>query len=189
MPNFTKQAIQTSFRKLLNEQPLSKITVRSIVEDCGINRNSFYYHYQDIPALIEEIITESADGLIRQYPRIDSLEECVDTAIHVMLSRKKAILHIFNSVSRDIYERYLMRCCAYIITTYCETAFADSLMNEEDRKLLRHFLTLELFGASLDWVSRGMPEDALQDLHRLLSLCAGLDQEIIRRSAENEPSA
>ncbi len=52
MPNFTKQAIKDSFLKLLNQQPLSKISVRSIVEDCGINRNSFYYHYQDIPALL-----------------------------------------------------------------------------------------------------------------------------------------
>ena len=55
MANFTKQAIRTSFMKLLNEKPLGKISVRDIVEDCGINRNSFYYHYQDIPALISEI--------------------------------------------------------------------------------------------------------------------------------------
>ena len=55
-------------------------------------------------------------------------------------------------------------------------------MHEEDRDLLLRFLTLELFGASLDWVSRGMPEDALQDLHRIISLFDGLHEEIIRRS-------
>ena len=53
MPNFTKQAIKASFWKLLNQQPLSQISVRTIVEDCGINRNSFYYHFQDIPSMIE----------------------------------------------------------------------------------------------------------------------------------------
>ena len=58
MPSFTKQAIKMSFMKLLSEQPLNKISVRSIVEECGINRNSFYYHFQDIPALMEEIIVE-----------------------------------------------------------------------------------------------------------------------------------
>lgn len=182
MPNFTKQAIKASFWKLLNEQPLSKITVRSIVEDCGINRNSFYYHYQDIPSLIEEIFTESADALIQKYPRIDSLEECVDTAFHFMLSNKKAILHTFHSVSRDVYEQYLMRCCDYIVTTYCGTAFGSSPMRAEDRSLMLRFLKLELFGASLDWVSRGMPEDSLQDIHRILSLFDGLHEELIRRS-------
>ena len=72
MPNFTKQAIKDSFLKLLNQQPLSKISVRSIVEDCGINRNSFYYHYQDIPALLGEIIQDEVDMLIEQYPTISS---------------------------------------------------------------------------------------------------------------------
>ena len=64
MPNFTKQAIKASFWKLLNQQPLSQISVRTIVEDCGINRNSFYYHFQDIPSMIEEMIMDEANALI-----------------------------------------------------------------------------------------------------------------------------
>lgn len=35
MANFTKKAIRDSLVKLLNEKPLSKITVRDIVDDCG----------------------------------------------------------------------------------------------------------------------------------------------------------
>lgn len=42
MPNFTKQAIKASFIKLLEERPNSQVSVRTICEDCGINRNSFY---------------------------------------------------------------------------------------------------------------------------------------------------
>ena len=48
MSAYTKQAIKKSFLKLLNERPLSQVTVKAIVEDCGINRKSFYYHDQDI---------------------------------------------------------------------------------------------------------------------------------------------
>ena len=69
MPNFTKMAIKASFMKLIAEQPLSKITVRSIVDDCGINRNSFYYHYQDIPTLMEEIVKDDVDALIKDIRR------------------------------------------------------------------------------------------------------------------------
>ena len=54
MPNFTKKAIQETFITLLDERPLNKITVKDIVETCGINRNSFYYHFEDLPALLEE---------------------------------------------------------------------------------------------------------------------------------------
>ena len=62
MSSFTKNAIKSSFLKLLEEKPLSQITVKMIVEDCGINRNSFYYHYADIPALMEEIAHDDAEG-------------------------------------------------------------------------------------------------------------------------------
>ena len=44
---------------LLETKALSKITVQDIADACEINRNSFYYHFQDIPALIEEIIMEA----------------------------------------------------------------------------------------------------------------------------------
>ena len=61
MASFTKQAIRESFLRLLDEYPLRDITVKMIVETCGINRKSFYYHYQDIPALLEEIVMEGMD--------------------------------------------------------------------------------------------------------------------------------
>ena len=38
MPNFTKRAIKEAFVALLDERPLNKITVKDVVEACGINR-------------------------------------------------------------------------------------------------------------------------------------------------------
>ena len=61
MPSFTRRAIMESFLKLLDARPLNKITIKDIVEECGINRNTFYYHFQDIPDLIEAIAKEESD--------------------------------------------------------------------------------------------------------------------------------
>ncbi|HBY72506.1 MAG TPA: TetR family transcriptional regulator, partial [Lachnospiraceae bacterium] len=58
---------------LLNERPLNRITVKDIVEDCGINRNSFYYHFEDMSSLVEEIMMEEADKIIDKYGSINSL--------------------------------------------------------------------------------------------------------------------
>ena len=55
MASFTRKAIMDSFMKLVDQRPISKITIKDIVEDCGVNRNTFYYHFADIPALIEAI--------------------------------------------------------------------------------------------------------------------------------------
>ena len=75
MSNFTKIAIQQSFLRLLSQRSITKITVKDIVEDCGINRNSFYYHFQDLPQLLETVIIESADEIISRIPESFSLEE------------------------------------------------------------------------------------------------------------------
>ena len=44
MSSFTKEVIIKTLFELLNEKPLAKITVKDIVERCGVNRNTFYYH-------------------------------------------------------------------------------------------------------------------------------------------------
>lgn len=56
--NRTKKVISDAFWQLLEEKPYNKITVQNIVEYCQINRNTFYYHFQDIPALAEYSIKE-----------------------------------------------------------------------------------------------------------------------------------
>ena len=175
MPNFTKKAIKDSFWKLLNEQPLSQISVREIVEECGINRNSFYYHFQDIPSLVEEIVMDAATALI----------QAVEAAFHFTLDNKKAVLHICNSINRNIYEQYLMRICEYIVATYFDTVFSNENIDEEARQTIILFIKCELFGLSIDWINTGMNENAITKLKHILTLCSGMADEMVKRCREN----
>ena len=114
MPNFTKLAIQQSFLRLLSQRPITKITVKDIVEDCGINRNSFYYHFQDLPQLLETVIIESADEIISRIPESFSLEEGLTTVLERLVENKRAIRNIWASPDRAFYEQNLMRVCNYV---------------------------------------------------------------------------
>lgn len=184
MANFTQKAIKESFLKLLTERPLNKITVRDIVEDCGINRNSFYYHFQDIPTLLEEIITEETTRIIEKYPTISTLEECFQTAFEFALHNQKAIFHIYNSVNRDVFERELLKLCDSVVQTYVRTVFEPGIMNESDAAVLTRFIKCELFGLTIEWMNAGMNPDAIHDLTRVVELCKGLSDELIRRSGK-----
>ncbi len=186
MSNFTEQAIKTTFIKLLNKQPLNKITVKNIVEECGINRNSFYYHFQDIPTLMEEIIKENVDNLIAKYSTISSFEECFTVAFNFALENKQAMKHIYNSVNRDIYEAYSMKLCEYVVTNYLNTVFGNSFTSEYDKTVAIRFLKCELFGLSIDWINNGMKDDAIDEIKYITKLCHGFSDEIIKRSASLE---
>ena len=185
MANFTQKAIKESFIKLLNEKPLNKISVKDIVEECGINRNSFYYHFQDIPTLIEEIITEEADELLSRYPTIDNLEDALQVAVSFTLNNKKAALHIYNSVSRDVLERYLLRNCEQIVRRYFETAFKDVNVSEEDSEIAIRMVKCLLFGQIIDWIESGLNEELPKDAKRICDLCKGIPEEIIERSMKS----
>ena len=49
---YTRKVIRETFLQMLGEMPLDKITVKDIVLRCNINRNTFYYHYADIYAVL-----------------------------------------------------------------------------------------------------------------------------------------
>ncbi len=183
MANFTEKAIKASFVKLLNEKPLSKISVKDIVDDCGINRNSFYYHFRDIPALLEEIVTERTNIIIERYPTVNSLGDCFAAAMAFALENKRAAFHIYNSVSRDMFERELMKLCSYAVESYVGVAFADEAVNESDRKLFIRLIKCEMFGLIIDWLNDGMKDTASEDVARIVEISRGLSEEIIKRAA------
>ena len=187
MANFTKQAIRASFMKLLNQRPLSKITVRDIVEDCGINRNSFYYHFQDIPALLEEIVTEETERLIREYPTITSLDECFRAAFQFAQENRQAVLHIYHSVNRDVFTQSALERCEYAVSSYIATAYPDDRLSESDKRIVIRFIKCQLYGMCIDWIERGMSDDAYDELHRMLELVRDVPEAIIRRAGETRP--
>lgn len=184
MANFTKAAIKASFLKLLDERPLSKITVKDIVEDCGINRNSFYYHFQDIPTLIEEIVTEEADTIIHAYPQIESIEKCLSVAVEFAFSHRRAALHMFHSAERDSFERYLWSVCEYVVTTYLDTVIGDKPIKDTDRQIIVRYYKCLCFGTVIDWMTEGMNGDIIESFGRLCELKKGMAEEIVRRSRE-----
>ena len=107
MAQFTKKAIVEAFLELLNEKPLDKITVKEIVDSCEINRNTFYYHFEDIRALLTFVIDGEVERVAAKHADVESLEEGFIEAAHFALSNKRAVYHIYNSVSREELERYL----------------------------------------------------------------------------------
>ena len=60
----TRASIIEAFAQLLEERPINKITVKDIVNRCDINRNTFYYHFPDIPSLLLEMMEEKVNALI-----------------------------------------------------------------------------------------------------------------------------
>ncbi len=60
----SRRLIRQAFVELLQEKPLEKITVTDIITRADINRGTFYAHYQDTRAVIEQIENEIIDKML-----------------------------------------------------------------------------------------------------------------------------
>lgn len=170
----TKEMIVTAFAELLEERPLNKIAVRDIVERCEVNRNTFYYYFQDIPALIEEVNRNMIDQVIDQSNcSFNSPMECIRPIVEYYTAKKKLALHIYNAVSRESFQRELERFCRYAVNRYFETAADGLAVNENDRALLLRFYKCLMIGLVLDWLDSGMNYDAMHDAERICTLLGG----------------
>ena len=96
MSDITKRALEASLKNLLLQKPLDKITINDIAEDCGINRNSFYYHYQDLYAVLEEILRRETEQVLTDCPTVDNWEEAFITASRFVLENRRAVYHLYN---------------------------------------------------------------------------------------------
>lgn len=103
----TKRAFAEALKECMMTKKLSKISVTQIVNMCGVNRKTFYYHFTDIYDLLKWILEEEAINVVKQFD--------------MMIDYKDAIYFVINYVQEN---KYILN-CAY-----------DSLGREEMRKFL-----------------------------------------------------
>ena len=184
MASRTRGIIMASFLKLLEERPVNRISVKDIVEDCGINRNTFYYHFTDIPALVEEIIKAEVDGIAHTVLHLGSIEECVEAAIQHCKIHKKAIWHLYNSASREIYESHLMDICNHIVTIYIDSLPNSRRLSPEDHEAIIQGCKCEIYGFITDWLMCGMSDDKERSFLRLCTLRHGQIEAVLARAID-----
>ena len=77
MPMDTKQYIADHLNALLKRMQLEDITVKALVEDCQISRQTFYYHFQDLMDVIQWSIHQALDRSLQKSLQAGSLEEAI----------------------------------------------------------------------------------------------------------------
>jgi AcrR family transcriptional regulator len=170
---YTKEMIREVFIKKLNERPLNKITVKDIVRECGINRNTFYYYYTDIYALLSEIFQTELQTVIDEYNDTLSWEESFLVATKFALENRTAIYHVYNSMQREELENYIYNVSGTVMIRYVEKVSKGISATQEDKKLIASFYQGALTEMLLRWVASGMKEDPNIVIRRIGQLFDG----------------
>ena len=62
MATSTKKALADALKKMMVIKPIDRITVNDLVETCGVSRQTFYYHFDDVYDLLEWVFEVDANA-------------------------------------------------------------------------------------------------------------------------------
>jgi len=103
----TRNAILNTFAEMLHKMPFSEITVTALVKNCGISPNTFYYHYEDIYALLNDFI----GGFVSYFAVGDkdsnyqSTYDSICALLTAFKENEQSVYHIVDSISMNFIAR------------------------------------------------------------------------------------
>ena len=168
----TKKAIAYTFKDLLREKTFNKITVNDIANKCDINRQTFYYHFQDIRDLIEWICIEEVDNILEKEDECEQWEDKFLLIFRIMEEEKIFVENIYYSVSVEVLRSNLYRLVYPIIYREILEKSKGKNLREEDKKFITDFYKYSFVSIVLNWIDKGMhenPELIIAKVSRLIT--------------------
>ena len=171
MPVNVKLRIAESLIKLSKEKNIDKITVKDLVEDCGISRQAFYYHFQDILDVIEWSSEQAFQNLLERSLKTEDPEAVLRDFIVASEDANAFLRKLLHSQRREQVERLVVRSVrAYLKEMMVRKGPRPSLPYE-DMEVALSFCTYGIVGLLLECCeNQNIDRNRLaEQMHRLLS--------------------
>ena len=172
MSQTTKKALAASLKKLLKKSTLDKITVNDIAEDCDVNGQTFYYHFQDVYALLEWIFMTDAQQVISGNKTYDTWQQGFLEVFKYVEENSEFVVNTYHSIGREHLERYLYSTVFGLLIDVVNEQAVGMNVREEDRNFIADFYKYAFVGLMLEWIRTGMkerPEEIVDKLDKLIS--------------------
>lgn len=160
MAKYTKLAIINTFWELMKSKPLGKITVQDVVKKCDMNRNTFYYYFENVYDILSKILNTEIDQLLLSSDTNGkSFCEWVYFFIEYAVNNKKIMKNLYHSLSREEFDKYIHLILFKIIRYYFVELSPKRVIPESELAGFAEFLVAEFLGILLNWILNDMNED------------------------------
>lgn len=181
MANGTKDALAAALKQMMNVKPIGKITVKDLVEICGVNRQTFYYHFDDVYDLLEWVFEEDANKVLPHQVVYDHWREDVLGFMRYLKENGSFTLNIYNSNSRVYMLRYLRGRLAECIRSFAVIVSEGRNVERQDFEFVVEFYADIAIGFISQWLDRGMqlPKEVTEE--RILRVMDDSVESILER--------
>lgn len=172
----TKKAIAAGMKELMKRKSFDKITVSDITEICGLNRQTFYYHFQDKFELVDWIYYNEAISIIMNDLNYDNW----DSKILQFLTRFKEEDYFYiNTLKASVeneFREYLFKVTVELLCDIISGITVNTNATEKDIRFVAEFYAFGIVGVIVSWVQHGMKETPEYITAQLKNLVYGTEK-------------
>ena len=159
----TRRALADALKTLMAQRPLEKISIREITSLCSLRRETFYYHFSDIYALIQWMFEEEALALLRQHEGVQLWREGLLQLFHYIQDNRAFCLCAFRSIGHSHLRKLFQENISGIVQATVEKLSAELHCPADE--LVAQFYTIALVGTVESWLLGEVdrtPEELIQ---------------------------
>ena len=154
----TKKAIASGLKELTKKKSFDKITIQDITDICGLNRQTFYYHFQDKYELVDWIYYNEAISIIINDLTYENWDKKVLQMLEKMKSEDYFYKDTLKSSTENGFKDYLFRIASELFLNIVGKIAVNENFGEDEKKFISEFYAFGIVGVIISWAQCGMKE-------------------------------
>lgn len=184
----TKKKLATSLKKFMMSKSLNKITVTDIIKDCGVNRKTFYYHFENIYDLLKWILEQEAFQVVKNFDLMVDYKEAILFVINYVEDNAHILACAYDTLGREEMRHFLYQDFISIVKTIIDNVEKELGLCVE--KEFKHFVcnlcTEAIAGTLIEWFKNPQKQYKNQLVEYLSIIFRSLLPEILKNSPNNK---
>lgn len=150
----TKKLLSDALKQAMKKKPFQKITVSELIEECKVNRKTFYYHFGDIYELLKWTFEQEAIEVVKNFDLMVDYEEAITFIMDYVEENNYILNCAYDSIGRDELKRFFCSDFTDIIASVIEQAeqIMEKKLDDGYKKFLTNFYVEALSGMLIDWI-------------------------------------
>lgn len=153
----TKKAIAEALKETCKVKNIEKISIADITKNCGLNRQTFYYHFQDKYELLNWIYYNELFVKVIEDISFDNWSERIYKLLEIMKDNKYFYVNTIKS-SDKYFKDYIFNITSVIFKEGIEKLDEKNKLTEESKNFISEFYSFGICGVIISWVKSGMKE-------------------------------
>ena len=154
MPLDVKSAVADALMEMITRRGADKITVKDLVEACGISRQTFYYHFRDITDVVEWAAHRAGERILEESLRAQSPQEALRQFVGFTADSWLLIQRLLCSQRRDAMERIMLQSVRGYLQDLMERRQGGPALSREDWEAMLDFYACGVTGLLLKHCGR-----------------------------------